>query len=290
MGLSGSISIDGSSTVFPITEAVAEEFRFRAPKVRVTVGVSGTGGGFKRFCAGGTDVNNASREITESELETCDKNNVEFLEIPIAFDGIAVVTDNKNDFVDFLKVEELRDIWQPGSKIDRWNQVRPEWPDERIVLFGPDTDSGTFDYFTEMIVGAENASRSDYTASTDDNVLVRGVAGERGSLGYFGFAFYAENQDDLKLIAVDPGDGSPVAPSEETINSGVYRPLSRPLFLYVNTASLEESPALAEFLRFYLIDGPELVPEVGYVPLPAADYEAGLGLVDQVLSEAAPAQ
>jgi phosphate transport system substrate-binding protein len=283
-GLTGSVSVDGSSTVFPITEAVAEEFRFVAPNVRATVGISGTGGGFKRFCAGEIDISNASRPIKPSEREACGEKGVDYLELVVAYDGLSVVTNLKNDFVDNLTLDELRRIWEPNSKVNRWNQVRPEWPDERIVLFGPDTESGTFDYFTETIMGAEDASRFDYTASSDDNVLVHGVSGEEFALGYFGFAFYAENPDKLRLIPVDGGDG-PIAPSQTTISNGTYAPLSRPLFLYVNTELLRESLAVQEFIDFYLTDGPELVPEVGYVPLPDDGYLAALASVAHLLEE-----
>ncbi len=281
-GLTGDVAVDGSSTVFPITEAVAEEFRFVAPNVRATVGISGTGGGFKRFCAHETDLSNASRPIKDSEREKCSENDVEFLELVVAYDGLSVVVNPKNDFVDHLTVDELRRIWEPNSNVDRWNQVRPEWPDERIVLFGPDTESGTFDYFTETIIGQEDASRFDYTASSDDNVLVQGVSGEEFSLGYFGFAFYAENPDKLRLVPVDGGQG-PIAPSQSTINDGTYAPLSRPLFIYVNEGSLQESLAVQEFVGFYLSDGPELVPEVGYVPLPGDAYLAALAEVAKAL-------
>ena len=208
-GLTGTVSIDGSSTVFPITEAVAEEYRLVEPRVRTTIGISGTGGGFKRFCAGETALSNASRAIKDSEREVCAEKGIEFLELQVAIDGLSVLVNPKNQFVDFLTVEELQKIWEPGSNVDRWNQVRPDWPDERIVLFGPDTESGTFDYFTDVINGEEGASRADFTASSDDNVLVQGVAGERYSLGYFGFAFFVENQDKLRLVPVDPGTGAP---------------------------------------------------------------------------------
>ncbi len=272
-GLRGSVVIDGSSTVFPITEAVAEEYRFEEPRVRTTIGISGTGGGFKRFCAGETDLSDASRLIKESELRDCEEKGVEFLELRVALDGLSVLVHPKNDFVDFLTVDELRRIWEPGSKVTRWNQVRPDWPDERIELFGPDTESGTFDYFTDVINGEEGASRADYSASADDNVLVQGVSGERYSLGYFGYAFFQENQDKLRVVPVDPGDGVPITPTGVTINDGTYTPLARPLYLYVNTDSLRESPALQGFLEFYLTFGGPLAAEVGYVPLAQEEYD-----------------
>ena len=275
-GLTGTVSIDGSSTVFPITEAMAEEFRLEEPRVRTTIGVSGTGGGFKRFCAGETDLSNASRTIKDSERAVCAQKGIEFIELQIAKDGLSVLVNAKNDFVDFLTVEDLSRIWEPGSKVDRWNQVRPDWPDKSIELFGPDTESGTFDFFSEVINGEEGASRADFTASADDNVLVLGVAGERYSLGYFGFAFFVENQDKLKAIPVDPGDGTPVLPTETSINDGTYRPLTRPLFMYVNVESLREEPAVRVFLQFYLTFVVDLVPQVGFVPLPQARYDEQL--------------
>ena len=284
-GLTGTVAIDGSSTVFLITEAIAEEFRFEEPRVRTTVGVSGTGGGFKRFCAGETDLSDASRPITESEKEVCGKHGVEYLELEVAIDGLSILVNPKNDFVDVLTVDELSRIWDTGSKVDRWNQVRPDWPDTRIKLFGPDTESGTFDYFTEVINGEEGASRSDYTASTDDNVLVQGVAGEEFALGYFGYAFYVENQDKLRLVPVDAGYGTPVLPTEQTINDGSYSPLSRPLFLYVNTQSVREKPAVQGFLNFYLTFAGELAPQVGYVPLPQSVYEAQAQLIRELVEQ-----
>lgn len=283
--IKGTVKIDGSSTVFPITEAVAEEFRRIEPAVRTAIGISGTGGGFQRFCAGETDIQDASRPIKPSEVDACAKNDVEFLELEVALDGLSVVVHRDNQFVDFLTVDELRRIWEPGSKVKRWNQVRPDWPDERLRLFGPGTASGTFDYFTEAIVGEEDASRSDYTASEDDNVLVQGVSGEKYSLGYFGFAFFFENQDRLKLVPIDPGDGVPIEPTQQTINDGAYRPLSRPLFIYVNVESLRTKPQVAAIVKFYLDEARLLAPLVGYVALPDERYEAGLSEVSKVLGE-----
>jgi phosphate transport system substrate-binding protein len=271
----GRVEADGSSTVYPVTEAVAEEFlRAGRNRVRVTVGISGTGGGFKRFCAGEIDIANASRPIKESEREACARNGVEFLELPVAYDGLSVVVHPDNTFVDCLTVDELKRIWEPGSRVRRWSDVRPTFPEVEIRLYGPGTDSGTFDYFTEAIVGTEDASRSDYTASEDDNVLVQGVEGDRYALGYFGYAYYAENANRLKLVAVDAGDGC-VAPSPETIANGLYRPLSRPLFIYVNRASLRR-PEVRTFVRFYLQHAPELVPSAGYIPLPDEQYAEAL--------------
>ena len=264
------MAVDGSSTVFPITEAVAEEFRYSAPGVRVTVGISGTGGGFKRFCNGETDVSNASRPIKDSERQACAGNRVQFIELAIAFDGLSVVVSSRNDFVDFLTVAELKRIWEPGSKVTRWNQVRPQWPDQRIELFGPGTDSGTFDYFTEVIVGTAGASRADYTASEDDNVLVQGVSGDRNALGYFGYAYYAENQGKLRLLQVDGGKGC-ILPKDDTIENGAY-PLARPLFIYVSRKSLGR-PEVRGFVQFYLEQAQKLVREVGYVPFHQAVYQ-----------------
>jgi len=269
--LSGTVRVDGSSTVFPITEAVAEEFLGAHRGVRVTVGVSGTGGGFKKFVLGETDINDASRLIKGKEQSKCDENGIEYVELPVAFDGISVVVNPANDFVDHLTTEELKKIWQPGSTVNNWKDVRPGWPDQPLKLYGPGVDSGTFDYFTEAINGKSQACRSDFTASEDDNVLVRGVSGDKNSLGFFGFAYYAENKDQLKLVPVDGGDG-PVAPSLETINRGAYKPLARPIFIYVNRVALDR-PEVEAFVDFYLANAPALTAEVGYVPLPAAVYD-----------------
>lgn len=271
------VSGDGSSTVFPITEAVAEEFGNTRDDVEVTVGISGTGGGFQKFCNGETDFNDASRPIRDQERQACAGNGVEPVEFQVAFDGLSVMVNPANDFVECLTVDELKRIWEPGSTVDSWNDVRPEWPDRPIRLYGPGTDSGTFDYFTEVIVGEEDASRADYQASEDDNVLVQGVAGDENALGYFGFAYYEQNADKLKLVAVDGGEGC-VAPSRETIFSGEYSPLSRPLFVYVRADALER-PEVADFMRFYLTEGRALVQEVGYVEAPDEVYEEGLAKI-----------
>ncbi|MDA1174317.1 MAG: PstS family phosphate ABC transporter substrate-binding protein [Chloroflexi bacterium] len=263
-GLSGTIEIDGSSTVFPITQAVAEDFYILHPGARVNVSVSGTGGGFKRLITGETDISNASRRIKDAEAESAAANGVEFIEMRVATDGLSVLVNLDNDFVECLTVDELHLMWSPGSTINNWNQVRPSSPDQELRLYGPDTDSGTFDYFTEEINGESQVSRSDYTASADDNVLVQGVGGDKNALGYFGFAYYTENTDKLRAIAIDNGAGC-VEPTVETIESGEYAPLSRPLFLYVNRASLDEE-LVAEFLRFYMGSAATLALEVGYVP------------------------
>ncbi len=272
--LKGTIRIDGSSTVFPITEAVAEEFQKVHPRCRVTVGISGTGGGFKKFCIGETDINDASRPIKQVENKKAKENNVEYIELPVAFDGISIVTHKTNAFVDLLTVEELTRIWQPGSTVKSWKDVRNEWPDQPIALYGPGIDSGTFDYFTETINGESQSCRHDFTASEDDNVLVQGIAGDVHSLGFFGFAYYVENKDKLKLIPIDGGSG-PIAPSSSSINDGTYAPLARPIFIYVTTEAAGR-PEVREFIRFYLKNAPVLVSEVGYVPLPDAVYALAL--------------
>ncbi|MYA50645.1 MAG: PstS family phosphate ABC transporter substrate-binding protein [Chloroflexi bacterium] len=270
--LSGTIQIDGSSTAFPVSQAVAEEFRKEQPNVQVNVGVSGTGGGFKRFTVGETDISNASRPIKDSEREAAAANGIEFIEMRIGTDGLSVMVNNANDFVDCLTVEELNAVWKPGSTINNWQDVRAGFPDQRLRLYGPDTDSGTFDYFTEEVNGEAQVSRADYTASADDNVLVQGIAGDRGSLGYFGYAYYQENKESLKVVAVDGGDGC-VTPEPSTIEDGSYKPLSRPLFIYVNAESLEK-PEVKAFVTFYMDHGYQLTEEEGYVPVERSVYEA----------------
>jgi len=272
---SKTIEIDGSSTVFPITEAVAEEFRSEAPDIRVTVGVSGTGGGFKKFLRGETDINDASREIKPSEIRMAEESNIDYLKLEVAFDGIAVVVHPENDWVDHLTVEELKKIWEPDAQgtLTRWNQIRPEWPDQELHLFGPGVASGTYDYFTEAIVGESGASRGDYTASEDDNVLVQGVSTDKYALGFFGLAYYEENQEKMRLIGVDDGDGEPVKPTLETVKNGTYTPLSRPLFIYV-TKEAAQREAVRQFVNFYLDSAGDLASEVGYIPMPDADYQA----------------
>ena len=265
-GLSGTIEIDGSSTVGPISEAVAEEFSKIHPKVHANVSVSGTGGGFKRFTVGETDISNASRPIKDSEAEQAQANNIEYIELTVALDGLAVMVNRENTFVDCLTVEELNKIWEPGSTVNSWNDVRSSFPDERIRLYGPDTDSGTFDYFTDEINGDEGLSRDDYTASADDNVLVQGISGDTNALGYFGYAYYAQNEDKLKVIGVDGGNGC-VVPSDETVANGTYSPLARPIFIYVNTEKLKSSTELQAFVDYYLDNTGELAAQVGYTAL-----------------------
>jgi len=268
--------VDGSSTVYPITEAVAEEFQATAAgqKTRVTIAVSGTGGGFKRLCAGDADLTGASRPIKPAELEACARAHQDYLELPVAYDGIAVVVNPANDWAKTMTVAELKKIWAPDAqgKITRWSQVRPGWPDKPLHLFGPGVDSGTYDYFTKAIVGEEHASRGDYTSSEDDNVLVQGVSRDEGGLGFFGFAYFAENRDKLQIVSISAGGAPPVVPSPETIAAGTYQPLSRPVFLYVR-ATAAARPEVRAFLDFYLDKGAPLVTEVGYVPLPAEAYE-----------------
>ncbi len=269
--LRGTIQVDGSSTVFPVTQAVAEEFRKGQPGVQVNVAVSGTGGGFKRFTVGETDISNASRPIKASESEAALSNGVEYIEMRIGTDGLSVLAHPENDFVECLTVEELNAIWKPGSEIDNWSEVRSGFPDRRLRLYGPDTDSGTFDYFTEEVNGESQVSRSDYTASADDNVLVRGIAGDRGSLGYFGYAYYLENQESLKVVGVDGGEGC-VVPEPSTIEDGSYT-LSRPLFIYVNVGSLERAE-VEGFVEYYMDHGYALTSEAGYVPVAQSVYAA----------------
>lgn len=275
--MSGEIAIDGSSTVYPITAAVGEEFQQLNPEVKVTVGFSGTGGGFEKFLQKETDINDASRAIKSEEIAKAEENKIEYKEIKIAYDGLSVVVSHDNDFVDSLTVDELKRIWEPNSKVKTWKDVRPEWPAEEIKLFGPGSDSGTFEYFTEEVVGEKGAIRTDYTASEDDNVLVNGVAGEKNGMGFFGYAYYIENKDKLKVVPIDNGSG-PVEPNEETVKSGAYAPLSRPLFIYVRNESLKKAEVKA-FLEFYLKEGTKVIPSVGYVPLNEDEYKAGLDML-----------
>lgn len=264
--LSGEVLVDGSSTVYPIAEGVAEEFQATNPKVNVTIGVSGTGGGMKKFVVGEIDICNASRPIKDEEKAEAEKNGIEFAEFKIAFDGIAIVVNKENNWINNITTAQLKEIWKPDSKIKMWSDIDGKFPKQKIVLFGPDTDSGTFEYFTEEIVGEKKKSRSDYTQSADDNVLVEGVAGEKYALGYFGYAYYYENKDKLKLLKVDG-----VEPNHDTIKSGAYKPLSRPLFIYVNKKSLSK-PQVYEFVKFFLANAGMIAEEVGYVSLDDQEY------------------
>jgi phosphate transport system substrate-binding protein len=271
------VKIDGSSTVFPIAEAVAEEFQIsKRGKVRVTVGIAGTGGGFKRFCRGETDISNASRPILKEEMELCRAAGIKYLELPVAFDALTVVINPANTWAKSMTVAELKKIWEPGAqgRITKWNQVRSDWPNQPLMLFGAGSDSGTFDYFTEAVNGKAKASRGDYSASEDDNTLVQGVENNKNSLGYFGFAYYLAHKDKLQAVAVDGGKG-PVSPGLDSVISGSYQPLSRPLFIYVKDSAANR-PEVKEFVQFFLTQGADLAKEVGYVPLPPQSYTVAL--------------
>ena len=271
------IQIDGSSTVFPITEAVAEEFqKAKKGKIKVTVGISGTGGGFKKFCRGETDISDASRPISGSEIKICKEAGIEYVELPVAFDALTVVINPKNDWAATMTPADLKKMWDPGAqgKVSNWNQIRSSWPNAPLKLFGPGADSGTFEYFTEAVVGKAKSSRGDFTASEDDNVLVQGVASDRNALGYFGYAYYAENTGKLKAVAIDDGKGA-VPPSAKTVENGTYQPLSRPIFIYVSKKSMSK-PEVKEFIEYYLKNAPPLVKQVKYVPLPAKAYSMAL--------------
>lgn len=276
--LSGEFEADGSSTLGPLTEAAIEEFAAVAPKVRITNGISGSGGGFERFANGEISISNASREINDKEKALAAGNGVAWYRFSMAYDGITVVVSADNDFVEDLTVEELQKVWSAGGGVTTWADVRPGFPDEAIQLYGPGTASGTFDYFNEAMLGKELDVRTDYTPSEDDNVLVQGVAGSPYALGYFGFSYFEENQDALKAVAIDNGDG-PVAPSMETIGDGSYTPLSRTLYIYVNADDLANRPEVAEFVKFYAATADEFAPSVGFVALPD---EAEQETVDKV--------
>jgi phosphate transport system substrate-binding protein len=279
-GSSASISADGSSTVGPLATAAAEQFRSENSDAQVTVGISGTGGGFERFCRGETDLSNASRPIEDDEKAACSENGVEYVELQVANDALTVVVNSENDWVDCLTVEQLKKIWEPGSKVSSWQDVDPSFPDEKLTLYGPGTDSGTFDYFTDEINGEEGASRSDYSASEDDNVIVRGVTGEKGALGYFGFSYFEENQDSLKAVEIDSGDGC-VAPSADTAQSGEYKPLSRPLFTYVKKASLDRQ-GVRDFVTFWLDNSAEITETARFVPMTDAQLEESRSSLESV--------
>lgn len=265
--IKGTVNIDGSSTIYPITEAVAEEFQKVYPGIKVAVALSGTGGGFKKFVRGETDINDASRPITPFEDSVAKTNNISYIDLTIAYDGMAIVVNPQNNWCNEITVEELKKIWEPAAqgKITRWKQIRPEWPDEPIHLYGAGVESGTYDYFTEVIVGKSHSSRGDYTSSEDDNVLVQGVSSDKFSLGFLGLAYYEENKDKLKLVGVDNGNGA-VLPSVETVKNKIYTPLSRPLFLYINSTAAKR-PEVETFVNFYLDQMQTLVEEVGYISL-----------------------
>jgi phosphate transport system substrate-binding protein len=274
--LSGEIKIDGSSTVYPITEAVAEEYRITNPNVKVSVGLSGTGGGFKKFGRGEIDINDASRPIKEAEAQACTDSNIKYIGLTVAFDGLAVLVNKENTWVDFFTVEELKKIWEPDAqgKITKWNQIRASWPAEDFHLYGPGVASGTYDYFTEAVVGKSGSSRGDYTASEDDNVLVQGIAGDKNSIGFFGLAYYEENKDQLKLVGIDNGKGV-VLPTAETVKNNTYAPLSRPVFIYVTDAAAKRAE-VTDFVKFYITNASKLVSDVGYIALPDETYQLEL--------------
>ena len=282
------ITLDGSSTVFPIAEAVAEEFQRANQGTRVTVGTSGTGGGFQKFCRGEVDMANASRPIKSTEADACRAAGIEFIELPVAYDGLSVVVNPKNTWATSMTAAELKRLWQPEAQgaITKWSQIRQGWPDREIHLYGPGTDSGTFDYFTEAIVGKAQASRGDYTASEDDNVLVQGVSGDEGALGYFGFAYYEANRDKLKLVPIDDekadNGAGPIAPSVETVRNGTYKPLARPMFMYINKAKLAR-PEVKAFVEFLVANGPQLVADAGYFALSDAELQQVRDRVAQAL-------
>jgi phosphate transport system substrate-binding protein len=267
------VKVDGSSTVFPITEAVAEEFQqAKKGQIKVTVGISGTGGGFKKFCRGETDISDASRPITSKEMADCKEAGINYVELPVAFDALTVVINPKNEWAGTLTVADLKKMWEPAAqgKITRWNQIRSNWPNTPLKLFGPGADSGTFEYFTEAVVGKAKSSRGDFTASEDDNVLVQGVSTDRNALGYFGYAYYAENTNKLKAASIDGGKG-PVAPSAKAVEDGTYQPLSRPIFIYISAKSMAK-PEVKQFVDYYMSNAANLVKQVKYVPLPAKAY------------------
>ena len=274
--LKGTVEIDGSSTVALVSEAVAEEFKKIHPSANVLVGISGTGGGFKRFTIGEIDISDASRAIMNSEDIIAKNNNIDYSELRIGMDGLSVMVNPNNDFVNCLTISELHLIWKPGSKVNKWNQIRSTFPDKKIRLYGPGTDSGTFAFFTEIVNDEEGASRDDYTASEDDNVLIQGIAGDNYSLGYFGYAYYVSSKDKLKVIGIDKEDGNGcIVPDSTTIDSGLY-PITRPLYIYVNKSSYTTNPVVKEFVRFFMEQASILTAEVGYVPLKAEEYEGNL--------------
>ncbi len=280
--LGGTVLIDGSSTVGPITQAIAEEFTKLYPDVRIPVGVSGSGGGFKKFCIGETDLSNASRPIKQTEIDLCAENEIEYAQLTVAFDGLAVLANPSNTWADCLTVDELNSIWAPEAEesITNWSQVREGFPDRDLVLYGPGVDSGTYDYFTDVINGEEGASRGDFTPSEDDNVLVQGIAGDNAATGFMGLAYYTANADRLKLIGVDSGSGCTL-PSEATVNDGTYSPLSRPLYIYASSISASR-PEVTAFVNFYLENAKHLAADVGYVALPDAMYAEQVALFESL--------
>lgn len=275
--LTGTVKIDGSSTVFPISQAMAEEFMSKNPRVNVTVSESGTGGGFKKWANGETDINDASRKIKDEEQQQAASKQITPIEIPVAYDGISIVVNKENTWVDSLTIDELKKIWEPNSKIKLWSDIRPGWPKEPIKLYGPGNASGTFDYFTEEVIGEAKKSRTDYTASEDDNQLVKGVSGDKNALGYFGYAYYVENKDKLKVVKMEKEKGKPVEPTDQTINDTSY-PLSRPIFIYVSNKALQRAE-VKEFVTFYIQNAKNIAKSVGYIPMKEEDYQKSLQLV-----------
>jgi len=288
--LSGEVKIDGSSTVYPITEAVAEEFRAVQPDIKVTVGLSGTGGGFKKFTRGEIDINNASRTIKQEESEAATTSKIGYLELKVAYDGLTVVVNPENNFVNDMTVEELKMMWAPEAqgKITKWSQVRAGWPNEEFRLYGAGTESGTYDYFTEAVVGKSHSSRGDFTASEDDNVLVKGVSTDKNGLAFFGYAYYEENAAKLKAIGIDDGKAEngagPIKPTLETVKNKSYAPLSRPLYIYVNSTAVQR-PEVAEFIRFYLKNAGTLSADVGFIPMTEAEYKAEMDKFEAFMKE-----
>lgn len=282
VGLTGSVAIDGSGTVFPVSEAVAEEFLRVEPQVKVTVGESGTGGGFKKFGAGVIDISDASREIKGKEIELCKENGIEYVQLTVALDGITVVVNKDNTWATSMTIEELKKLWEPNSKITKWNQIRNEWPNEEIHLYGPNTSHGTYDFFTEVIMGESGASRTDYNAVSDYNVIVQGIEKDKNALGYLGLSYYEENKDKLGVVGIDNGNGS-VLPSIETVANNTYAPLSRSLFIFVSLKSTQR-PEVKKFVEFYLDNAPELCKEVGYVPMPKSGYDAQKDIFQKALN------
>lgn len=285
--INGPVKVDGSSTVFPISEAVAEDFGATHKSVRVTVGTSGTGGGFKKFCSGETDINNASRPIRSSELQLCQKNKVQFIELPIAVDGLTVVVHPSNSFLTKITLKDLKQLWEPSSKLKFWSDLNPAFPKEKITLYGPGPDSGTFDYFTEEVVGKAKSSRTDYTASEDDNMLLKGVATSPFALGYFGHGYFMANQKKVKALAIDAGKG-PIEPTDENVSKGVY-PLARQLFIYVNTDSTKKSQVDA-FVMYFIEVAKSLAKETGYLPLSDENYRLASERYTKKVTGSAPAK
>ena len=279
--LTGSIAIDGSGTVYPVSEAVAEEFLKIEPKVKVTVGESGTGGGFKKFATGVTDISAASREIKGKEIELCNENGIEYIKLTVALDGITVVVNKDNTWAKSMTTEELKKLWEPNSTIKKWNEIRAEWPNEEIHLYGPNTSHGTYDFFTEVIMGESGASRTDYNAVSDYNVAVQGIEKDVNALGYFGLSYYEENKDKLGVVGIDNGSGV-VIPSIETVANNQYAPLSRSLFIFVNKKSAQR-PEVEKFIKFYLDNAPQLSKEVGYVPMLQIGYDEQMAAFEKIL-------